>query len=223
VVIKQTSFKHGWYYFYRVHEPKLQALTEGYPALAKYLYTMFDHCPHDYFEVEPRSSKLRFSLEDLELTHIDRHELTELTKLGLRINAERYKSDHSKVQLFMLENDAQTVAIEVPLWLHHEELNGYEALFSSKNPLTGHIDALRIEDGKIWIWDYKPNARLEKYASTQVYFYAYMLSQRTGIPLEHFRCGYFDSVNTYVFDPNTVTVPRSVQGVLVARRQAKDF
>ena len=28
-----------------------------------------------------------------------------------------------------------------------------------------------------------------------------MLSRRTNIPLEKFRCGYFDEFNTYVFKP----------------------
>ena len=101
----------------------------------------------------------------------------------------------------MLENDENTIAIEVPLWLEANEIELYENLFQSKNPLTGHIDLIRIEDGKIWIWDYKPSAKREKYASTQVYFYALMLSKRTGIPLDNFMCGYFDSANCYIFKP----------------------
>lgn len=198
-----------------MHEPKAKELTKEFPELKQYLYDVFEHCPHAYFEVEPRSSKLRFRLGNIQLKHINKHELTELTKQGLKTNAERYQSAHSKVQLFMLEEDANTIAIEVPLWLNAEELDGYEKIFSTTNPLTGHIDALRIENGKIWIWDYKPNASLEKYASTQVFFYAYMLSKRTGIPLENFRCGYFDSVNTYAFNPNTCKIPLLEQETLI--------
>ncbi|MBU4503046.1 MAG: PD-(D/E)XK nuclease family protein [Nanoarchaeota archaeon] len=67
--------------------------------------------------------------------------------------------------------------------------------------MTGHIDILRIEDEKIWVWDYKPNAHKEKYASTQTYFYALMLSKRTGIPLDDFRCGYFDQNHAFAFKP----------------------
>lgn len=215
MVIKKISFKHGWWYFYRIHEPKTAKLTESYPALKQYLYDMFENCPHDYFQVEPRSSKLRFNLANINLKHIDKHELTQLTKLGLKTNAARYQSAHSRVQMYMLEQDANTLAIEIPLWLHHHELDAYEDIFNSKNPLTGHIDALRIENNKIWIWDYKPNARKEKFASTQVYFYAYMLSKRTGIPMEHFRCGYFDDINTYAFNPNTCTIPQIEQEKLI--------
>jgi hypothetical protein len=103
--------------------------------------------------------------------------------------------------MFMLQNDYKTISIEVPIWLLNNELLHYDDFFNSKDPLTGHIDALRIEDGQVWIWDYKPNAHREKYASTQTNFYAIMLSQRTGIPISRFRCGYFDSDNAFVFKP----------------------
>ena len=93
---------------------------------------MFTDCPHDYFHVEPRSSKLRFNLSNLNLKHIDKHEVTELTKQGHIHNEGRYQSAHSRVQLFMLENDHNTLAIEVPLWLHAEELEGYEKLLRGK-------------------------------------------------------------------------------------------
>jgi len=104
----------------------------------------------------------------------------------------------------MLENDNKTVAIEVPLWLNNNELSLYNEIFNSKDTLTGHIDILRIEDEKVWIWDYKPNAIKEKFASTQIYFYALMLSKRTGISLDNFRCGYFDSKDTFIFSPENV-------------------
>jgi hypothetical protein len=106
-----------------------------------------------------------------------------------------------KVQAFMLENDRNTIAMEVAIWLNPSELQCYDSVFGSDEPLTGHIDILRIEDGKVWIWDYKPNAHLEKYATTQTYFYALMLSNRTGIPLEKFRCGYYDKFYAFIFKP----------------------
>lgn len=201
MVIRKVSFKHGWYYYYRMHNPKTSSLCSKYPELCKFLNDVFDNCPHGYFEVEPRSSKIKFKLNNINLINVNNHELCGLTKLGLSKNESRFKGNHSKVQLFMLENDSNTIAIEVPLWLHPEELENYEALFNSKNPLTGHIDVLRIENDKIWIWDYKPSAKNEKYAATQVYFYALMLSRRTNIPLENFMCGYFDSCNCYIFQP----------------------
>ena len=199
--IKQISFKHGWFYFYRIHEPKTQALTKEFPTLNKFLYDVFGDCPDEYFNEGPRSSALKFPLNiNLEAIEGD-HEVKLLTNQGLEANATRYKSAHSKVQVHMLEEDDMTIGVEVPLWLNADEYEGYEKLFSTSLPLTGHIDVLRIQDGKIWVWDYKPNAKREKYAATQVYFYALMLSVRTGISLDHFMCGYFDSADAYVFDP----------------------
>ncbi|MBS3162655.1 PD-(D/E)XK nuclease family protein [Candidatus Woesearchaeota archaeon] len=215
MVIKKVSFKHGWWYFYRIHEPKTDQLTKQFPELKYFLYDVFNNCPHDYFAVDPRSSKLHFNLSNLNLKPIQNHEVNILAKNGLETNANRFTTAHPKVQMFMLEEDSSTIAIEVPLWLHANELSGYEKIFNSKNPLTGHIDALRVEDDKIWIWDYKPNAHKEKHASTQTFFYAYMLSKRTQIPLENFRCGYFDSNNTYVFNPEKCKVPKVLQEKLL--------
>ena len=72
--------------------------------------------------------------------------------------------------------------------------------------LTGHIDVLRAaKNGRIEIWDYKPRARYEKKAHMQVYLYALMLSQRSGIPLNNFLCGYFDSTDAYFFNAEEVS------------------
>ncbi|MCG2718225.1 MAG: PD-(D/E)XK nuclease family protein [Nanoarchaeota archaeon] len=200
MVIKHTSFKHGWFYHYRVHNPKTSSLTNGFESLREFLYRVFDECPDDYFNIGPRSSSLKFNLP-LDVKEVEHNELKELTTHGLNINNMRYKSNHSRVQMFMLENDQKTIAIEVPIWLKHSDINCFKNIFDCKDPLTGHIDILRIEDEKIWVWDYKPNAHKEKYASTQTYFYALMLSKRTGIPLDDFRCGYFDQNHAFAFKP----------------------
>ncbi len=159
---------------------------------------MLDNCPHDYFNSGPRSSALRFKL-DVDLKKIPGHEVCSLAIAGLELD--QFNTAHTNVQMFMLQNDSSTLSIEVPIWLEPQELVGYEELFGREGILTGHIDALRVEDGKIWIWDYKPKAHLEKYASTQTNFYAIMLSKRTGVPIDNFRCGYFDDKLAFVFKP----------------------
>jgi hypothetical protein len=78
----------------------------------------------------------------------------------------------------------------------------FREFFQEEGPLSGHIDVLRLEDGKIWVWDYKPKAEKEKYATTQTFFYSLMLSKRTGIPLDKFMCGYFDEKTSFVFKPD---------------------
>lgn len=158
---------------------------------------MFKECPHNYFNGGPRGSGLKHKL-NCDLIEIKGHEVSALAKLGSEEYLERYSTSHSRVQVFMLENDRATIATEVPIWLTNEELD----FFNIKQPLTGHIDILRIDDGNIWVWDYKPNARSEKYAATQVYFYALMLSKRTGINLDKFRCGYFDENVVFMFKPS---------------------
>lgn len=200
MVIKHTSFKHGWFYHYRLHTLKTERLCQkNLETLKDYLSDMFCSCPDDFFNSGPRSSSLKFNLKNLELFEVQGHEVSDLARLGLQ--NPRKLSAHSKVQLFMLERDDKTLAVEVPLWLNPDELDSYNELFGTQEPLTGHIDALRIEGGLIWIWDYKPGANKEKFAATQVYFYAYMLSKRTNIPLDMFRCGYFDDNIAYVFNP----------------------
>lgn len=197
--ILHKSLMHGWWYHYRIHDPKAKTLcSRSLSPIREYLHNVKDHCPDEYFTKGPRSSQLRMKF-DLELVKIKGHEVSELARQGLE--ADRYNTAHTNVQMFMLQNDDKTISIEVPIWLLESELPHYRDFFDSSDALTGHIDALRIEDGLVWIWDYKPNAYREKYATTQTNFYALMLSQRTGIPMDKFRCGYFDSEHAFVFKP----------------------
>ncbi len=209
-MISQTVLNHsGGFYCYRVHEKKIQELCNGFDGLHKYMQEVFHDCPDNHFNNGgPRSSALKFKVP-FDVSYVQGHEVASLAGWGLETNKERYKDAHSKVQVFMLENDSNTIAMEVPIWLHAKELEGYKTIFNSEETLSGHIDLVRIENGHIWIWDYKPNAHKEKYASTQVYFYAIMLSIRTGIPLENFRCGYFDHNHTYVFKPEHNIIPKN--------------
>ncbi|MBI2670654.1 PD-(D/E)XK nuclease family protein [Candidatus Woesearchaeota archaeon] len=132
------------------------------------------------------------------------HEICTLAIEALRLANSR--NAHTAIEIFFLNNDEKTIAVEVPLWLEPNEIAYFKDLFKSEHPLTGHIDILRLEDNKIWIWDYKPNSSQEIYAATQTFFYAYMLSKRTNIPLGNFRCGYFDSNCAYVFKPAQASV-----------------
>lgn len=203
MVIKSKVFDHkGGFYQYRVHTSKLNELVNGnFANLKNYLESMFTSCPDKYFWNGPRSSSLKFNLSNLNIKNVANHELCILTHYGLEKNRERYQTNHSRVQVFMLEHDKASIASEVPIWLNPLELGSYAEILNSQEPLTGHIDLLRIQDNNIWILDYKPNAAREKYAATQIFFYALMLSKRTNIPLENFRCGYFDSLNCYLFKP----------------------
>lgn len=214
-MIKHVSLKHGWYYFYRLHTAKLDRLCgNGFSNLRDYLEATFTSCPNEFFEKGPRSSKLRMDL-GIKPTEIKHHEVCQLAEQGLA--TAHYGTAHSNVQMFMLQNDQSSIGMEIPIWLHPKEWNqqpkllspkgmpferSFEKTFESKDPLSGHIDVLRIEDDKVWVWDFKPNAEKEKYATTQTFFYAFMLSQRSGIPLDKFMCGYFDEKTSFVFKPS---------------------
>lgn len=206
-MIKQTSFKHGWFYVYRIHSRKLDKLSKEFESLKIYLNDMLENCPHSYFEIGPRSSKIKFNLNNLKVHKIKGHEVCNLAKQAL--NQEIEQTPHTKVQTYFLQFDKKTLAVETPIWLHPTELNKFSEIFNSKDPLTGHIDLIRNEEGKIWVWDYKPNAEKEKFASTQVCLYTLMLSKRTNIPLEKFNCGYFDEKIAFVFKPEKIELQQN--------------
>ncbi|MAG46967.1 hypothetical protein CL617_00035 [archaeon] len=202
-MIKKAWLDHsGGVYIYRVHDEKLKGLcNNGLSPLSTFLENMFTKCPNEYFKGGPRSSTLKISLNGLDLKQISGHQMSILTKHALDINKERFKQNHEKVQMFMLENDNDTIAMEVPVWLMKDEIDSFKNFFKSDQPLTGHIDLLKIENGKVWIWDYKPNAIDEQHAATQIFMYALMINKRTGIPLEDIRCGYFDAKYAFLFKP----------------------
>jgi|SRR3989344_3224443 len=201
-MIKKAALEHlGGKYIYRFNNSKASNLCNGFSQLNNYLNEMITKCPNEYFNTSLRGSGLKFKLSNLDLKLIKGHEISDLALQGLKFNEKRFNNSHTKIQVFMLENDDKTIAIEIPTWIYPKEINNFIKIFKSKTPLTGHIDILRVEDDKIWIWDYKPNAFQEKYAATQVYFYALMLSHRTNMDLSKFRCGYFDSNYAYVFKP----------------------
>ncbi len=196
MVIKNISLDHkGNSYIYRLHTLKLKDLTKNFHNLKLFLEYSFENCPNNYFQEGPRSSMLSFKLKNLNLVNIKGHEICRL------INFLDEDLNHEIVESFLIENDDKTVAVEIPIWLNPEEISNYKDLFASYKKLTGHIDLLRIDDDKIWIWDFKPNAEREVYAATQIFFYALMLSKRTNINLDKFRCGYFNKNNAYVFKP----------------------
>jgi hypothetical protein len=192
---------HGVNYYFRIHKNKLDKLcSDKFKNLIDYLTVVQKNCPSQYFLEGPRSSSLRF-IVPADVTKIA-HEVSALARMGLE--SDYYDNAHMNVQMFMLSFDSKTLAIEIPLWLTNDELICFRELFKSELALSGHIDLIRLENDKIWVWDYKPNSRREKYAATQTYFYALMLSKRTAIDMSNFMCGYFDDQDVYVFDPSKI-------------------
>ena len=94
---------------------------------------------------------------NIDTAHTENHNLIKLAK-----DSRSYKickSRHENIQKYLLENDNCTVSTEVPVWVEPGEFKDYFEVFKNKEPLTGHIDIIRLElDGKIGVWDYKPKA-----------------------------------------------------------------
>ena len=201
-MIKQVSFRHGWFYLYRVHIKNLNLLPKEFKNLNLYLNDMFGNCPNEYFERGPRGSQTKFKVENIRIHEVKGHEICDLAKQALKLDVE--KSPHTKIQTYFLQHDKKTLAAETPIWIKPDEFKNFGEIFNSEDPLTGHIDLIRNENGKIWVWDYKPNAKKEKFASTQVCLYALMLSKRTNMPLEDFKCGYFDHETAFIFNPQNL-------------------
>lgn len=96
---------------------------------------------------------------------------------------EQGKFQHRIVQRYMMENDPKSFASEIPVW--DEEFHG-------------HIDLIRVHGPNlIEVADFKPKAKQEKKAATQVTRYAHLLSKRTGIPLNHIVATYYDKDHVY--------------------------
>jgi len=106
----------------------------------------------------------------------------------------RGKYQHETVQKYFLEFVGGTIAYEVPVW---------------DDESIGHIDLLRIRrEGTqeiVEVLDFKPDAKKEKSASSQVYRYAKILEKNLKLLLTHstnkssvvVHAGYFDDRHYY--------------------------
>jgi len=99
----------------------------------------------------------------------------------------------------MLVNDSSSIAVEVPVWLYERSLD---------MRMSGHIDIMQVRRGRVYVLDYKPDAEKENEdrVVSQLYWYVTGLSFRTRIPLDCFRCGWFDDNVFFEFDPNGVKI-----------------
>ena len=187
-VIKQKVFQHHQEYAFKFHHLKLNILSKKFPEIKKYLWQIYKNCPQSIFEQGFRCSDFIIPNLYLRRTKTKDNNAVALTKLALLL-AKKNKDRHQAVQNFMLINDTATVAIEVPIYLYSNEVPELKL----NKPITGHIDVLQIRWDKVWILDYKPEAKYNRVNSShQVFLYKLALSKRTGIPLEYINCSYFD-------------------------------
>jgi hypothetical protein len=193
--IKVKSLEHHNFYIrYRLHTDNLQCAPSG---LQEYLLGIFDYIPKELFihPENPGCSGMRMPAS------VAMEECSDHPVIGFARQSRahvKFKSRHENLQQWFLLNDPHAIVAELPVWMDERESKNHLDL---DFPLTGHIDLLRCENSKIEIWDYKPNARKEKWAATQVNFYARLLSLRANIPLGDIVCGYFDESTAFTFHP----------------------
>jgi len=202
--VRTHSFQHRpTFYRYRVALPRTR---QSPTPVSEYLHALFTSCPNHLFNQSTfRASAVKEGQLDLEIPveEVATHEILVLARDSRDFQV--VKSRHENLQKFFLEEDAKTIACEVPVWVESWEFKEYRNILGTTETLTGHIDVLRCEDSQtLGVWDYKPGAADERSAGIQVYLYALMLAIRTGLPIERFNCGYFDEDNAYTFSPSSV-------------------
>ena len=78
---------------------------------------------------------------------------------------------------------------------------------------AGTSTVLQVHSDRILIANYKPAAKsIDKLkVASQLYWYSRALSFRSGIPLNEFRCCWFDSTICYEFEPDKVRLKDVMQ------------
>ncbi|MBU4189610.1 MAG: hypothetical protein KJ886_01245 [Candidatus Thermoplasmatota archaeon] len=200
-ILFSKTFEHkGLAYNFRYHKPKLEKLCQGnsFHSLKEYIGGFEKNgCPAKFFEEGGRCSQLSINVRNFRRER-DYNNACKLVTLALKLcNSNRER--HSVVEKFMLINDSSTVACEVPVWFWEKNLG---------LGVCGHIDLIQIRNNKIYVMDFKPDARKENgnRVASQLFLYASGLSFRTGTGLDRFRCAWFDDKDYFEFKPKECRV-----------------
>jgi PD-(D/E)XK nuclease superfamily len=217
-LMEKYYLQHRQVYVYTLHYGKLDLLFtypyhRSYEPLRDYLASVTRrNFPHHLFTPDDpvRSSTYPVRLSAA-VTRKENY-ATKLAALALQI-APSNKKRHETLQRFMLLNNSATIAVEVPIYLTPDDfayfrIRGFTFPFGN-HPITGHIDCLQLRAGFLHILDYKPEARKEKHAVTQLTIYAMALSRRTGLPVNAFKCAWFDERDYFEFYPLPGIYPRT--------------
>lgn len=193
-VVRSYLFTHrGINYNYKLHLPKLA--TCPHEGLKRYLLGLPEFIDHAIFE-KPGDGTVRCSQQVLaESVGLREYPADIAVKLaGVAVPlALTPRQRHPAVEEYMLSCDRNTIAVEVPVYYYDQQLG----------QVTGHIDILQWNFGKVAILDYKPNADKENPAKvvTQLTLYAVALGYRCKLPLGEMTCAYFDEKRLYRFWP----------------------
>lgn len=178
---RTLSSGHELRYEYRVFESVLLRRDR----LDQYLADCYEQGHPDFDEFESPSEQ---ATPVAKIQPID----TPLIAKAMEANYRgKGNQQHDHLQKHFLLRDRETLATEVPLWINAEES-------PNDQNWCGHLDLLRITPQKVQCLDFKPNAKREKKAGSQVLRYMFMLHIRTGIPLSVIEGIYFDDQDAYL-------------------------
>lgn len=190
-IVQSHLFTHNKLnYMYQVHIPKLR-FAKNFGHLQTYLTKLPDFINPSLFETALHCSELKLrdnpGVQHSHLSAFNSPVADALTLAGSR------RGRHQVVEDYLLSCDRNTIAVEVPIWFEDHAVG----------VIAGHIDLLQINYGKVYILDYKPNARKENPAKvvTQLNLYAIGLALRAGLKLKDIKCMYFDERDCFEFDP----------------------
>ena len=111
--IRVHSFPHEpSYYRYRLCTDK----TDTLPApLSNFLDLIFENCPNHLYKANGfRASQQHFRLQT-HIQHTRTHELIDLAQQSKDFT--QFKSRHENVEKYLLINDPQSLACEIPVWI----------------------------------------------------------------------------------------------------------
>ena len=119
----------------------------------------------------------------------------DLTLLALNSQPKNTKrSPHDIVQDFFLINDSTTVCTELPVFISPQETS-----LNIDEPITGHIDIVRIRYDNLYILDYKPNLNRPERHASQLALYKEAIKNRTSIPEHKIHIAVFNEYGYYEF------------------------
>ena len=202
-IVRSYLFTHGGInYNYKLHLPKLA--TCPFEELKSYLLKLPESIDHAMFEKAARGEEDgEAPARASQLVLTDNHGLREFTDTRLSRAALdalslalSNRQRHQVVEDYLLSCDRNTIAVEVPVYFHHREFGS----------VTGHIDVLQINFGKVQILDFKPHAKKESPAKvmTQLTLYAMALTYRAKLKMADIVCAYFDEERMYQFKPRWI-------------------
>lgn len=222
-VVETVTLAHRQLYRFRYHRAKIALMLQEFPnrrftPLKEFLDNVSSETPHQYFMEGARMSEVRSKFDKAGMIVKSKYNFANRLANFVLQAVQDNKQRHEALQRFFIANDSVTVASEVPVHIHREDVEHMEnelnfkitdgaiEIKGDKNPkplprlLTGHIDLLQVRNGQIHLLDYKPGAAKEK-PIEQLTWYALALSRLTGLRLFEFKCGWFDEKEFFEFYP----------------------